>query len=61
MTLRLGVLLLLLLGACGGPRKSTIPVDSPLRPFVPPEEPAPEEPPPQPSETTPAPEPPPGR
>ena len=37
MTLRL-VALLLLLGACGGTKKTTIPVDSPLRPFVPPEE-----------------------
>ena len=37
--LRVAVLLLLALGACGGTRKSTIPVDSPLRPFTPPEAP----------------------
>ena len=34
-------LLLLSAVSCGGPRKATIPVDSPLRPFTPPEEEAP--------------------
>ena len=34
-------LLLLAAVSCGGPRKATIPVDSPLRAFTPPEEEAP--------------------
>ena len=37
MRIRLAALLLLALGACGGTPKTTIPVDSPLRPFTPPE------------------------
>ena len=35
--LALSVLSFLLLPACSGPRKYNIPVDSPLRPFTPPE------------------------
>jgi hypothetical protein len=35
--LRSAALLLLALGACGGTPKTTIPVESPLRPFTPPE------------------------